>query len=60
MRRLRRRGSSAALERVTDQGVEDETLVRLWAADLLEENGFSVLEAEEADALLNYWKLGLT
>ena len=32
--------------------VEDETLIRLWAADLLEENGFSVLEAEDADAAL--------
>ena len=32
--------------------VEDETLIRLWAADLLEENGFSVLEAKDADAAL--------
>jgi CheY-like chemotaxis protein len=32
--------------------VEDETLIRLWAADLLEENGFSVLEAENAEAAL--------
>jgi two-component system, response regulator PdtaR len=32
--------------------VEDETLVRLWAAGLLEENGFSVLEAKDADAAL--------
>jgi two-component system, response regulator PdtaR len=32
--------------------VEDETLIRLWAADLLEENGFSVLESEDADAAL--------
>jgi two-component system, response regulator PdtaR len=32
--------------------VEDETLVRLWVADLLEENGFSVIEAEQADAAL--------
>jgi CheY-like chemotaxis protein len=32
--------------------VEDETLIRLWAADLLEENGFSVLEAANADAAL--------
>ena len=27
-------------------------LIRLWAADLLEENGFSVLEAKDADAAL--------
>jgi two-component system, response regulator PdtaR len=32
--------------------VEDEMLIRLWAADLLEENGFSVLEAENAEAAL--------
>jgi two-component system, response regulator PdtaR len=32
--------------------VEDETLIRLWAADLLEENGFSVIEAKDADAAL--------
>jgi two-component system, response regulator PdtaR len=32
--------------------VEDETLIRLWAADLLQENGFSVLEAKDADAAL--------
>ena len=32
--------------------VEDETLIRLWAADLLEENGFSVLEAENAERAL--------
>jgi two-component system, response regulator PdtaR len=32
--------------------VEDETLIRIWAADLLEENGFSVLEAKDADAAL--------
>jgi two-component system, response regulator PdtaR len=32
--------------------VEDETLIRLWAADLLEENGFSVLEAKDAEAAL--------
>jgi CheY-like chemotaxis protein len=32
--------------------VEDETLIRLWAADILEENGFSVLEATDADAAL--------
>ena len=32
--------------------VEDEALIRLWAADLLEENGFSVLEAKDADAAL--------
>jgi two-component system, response regulator PdtaR len=32
--------------------VEDEALIRYWAADLLEENGFSVLEAEDADAAL--------
>jgi CheY-like chemotaxis protein len=32
--------------------VEDETLIRLWAAGLLEENGFSVLEAKDADAAL--------
>jgi two-component system, response regulator PdtaR len=32
--------------------VEDETFIRLWAADLLEENGFSVLEAKDAAAAL--------
>jgi two-component system, response regulator PdtaR len=32
--------------------VEDEALIRLWAADLLEENGFSVLEAKDAEAAL--------
>lgn len=32
--------------------VEDEALIRSWAADLLEENGFSVLEAKDADAAL--------
>jgi two-component system, response regulator PdtaR len=32
--------------------VEDETLIRLWAAGLLQENGFSVLEAENAEAAL--------
>jgi two-component system, response regulator PdtaR len=32
--------------------VEDETLIRLWAADLLEESGFSVLEAENAEGAL--------
>jgi CheY-like chemotaxis protein len=32
--------------------VKDETLIRLWAAGLLEENGFSVLEAENAEAAL--------
>jgi CheY-like chemotaxis protein len=32
--------------------VEDETLIRLWAADLLQENGFYVLEAKDADAAL--------
>ena len=32
--------------------VEDETLIRLWAADLLEEKGFSVLEAKDAEAAL--------
>jgi two-component system, response regulator PdtaR len=32
--------------------VEDETLTRLWVADLLEENGFTVLEAEDANAAL--------
>ena len=32
--------------------VEDEMLIRFWAADLLEENGFSVLEAKNADAAL--------
>jgi DNA-binding response OmpR family regulator len=32
--------------------VEDEALIRLWVADILEENGFSVLEAKDADAAL--------
>jgi two-component system, response regulator PdtaR len=32
--------------------VEDETLIRLWVADLLEENGFSVVEAPNADSAL--------
>jgi two-component system, response regulator PdtaR len=32
--------------------VEDETLIRLWVADLLAENGFSVLEAKDADVAL--------
>jgi two-component system, response regulator PdtaR len=32
--------------------VEDEALIRIWAAGLLEENGFSVLEANDADAAL--------
>jgi two-component system, response regulator PdtaR len=32
--------------------VEDETLIRLWAADLLQEDGFLVLEAKNADAAL--------
>jgi two-component system, response regulator PdtaR len=32
--------------------VEDETLIRLWVADLFEENGFTVLEAENANAAL--------
>jgi two-component system, response regulator PdtaR len=32
--------------------VEDETLIRLWVADLLAENGFSVLQAKDADAAL--------
>jgi DNA-binding response OmpR family regulator len=32
--------------------VEDETLIRLWVADLLAENGFFVLEAKDADAAL--------
>jgi CheY-like chemotaxis protein len=32
--------------------VEDEALIRIWAAELLEENGFSVLEAKDADAAL--------
>jgi two-component system, response regulator PdtaR len=32
--------------------VEDEALIRIWATDLLEENGFSVLEAKDADAAL--------
>jgi two-component system, response regulator PdtaR len=32
--------------------VEDEALIRLWAAEVLEEDGFSVLEAPNADAAL--------
>jgi two-component system, response regulator PdtaR len=32
--------------------VEDELLLRMYAADLLEENGFGVVEAENADAAL--------
>jgi len=32
--------------------VEDETLVRLWVADFLEEEGFSVIEAEQAESAL--------
>ena len=32
--------------------VEDEALIRIWAADLLEEDGFSVIEAKDADAAL--------
>jgi two-component system, response regulator PdtaR len=32
--------------------VEDEALIRLWVADILEENGFSVLEAKDANAAL--------
>jgi two-component system, response regulator PdtaR len=32
--------------------VEDEPLIRLWVADVLEENGFSVMAAENADAAL--------
>ena len=32
--------------------VEDEALLRMYAADLLEENGFSVVEAENADTAL--------
>jgi CheY-like chemotaxis protein len=31
---------------------EDEELIRLWAADVLEENGFSVLEAANAEAAM--------
>jgi two-component system, response regulator PdtaR len=31
---------------------EDEELIRLWAADVLQENGFSVLEAANAEAAL--------
>jgi two-component system, response regulator PdtaR len=31
---------------------EDEELIRLWAADVLEENGFRVLEAANAEAAL--------
>ena len=30
--------------------VEDEALLRMYAADMLEENGFGVVEAENADA----------
>lgn len=33
--------------------VEDEELIRLVAADILEDTGFSVLEAENAQAALN-------
>jgi CheY-like chemotaxis protein len=36
--------------------VEDEALIRIWAADLLEENGFSVLEAKDADIALKLLK----
>jgi CheY-like chemotaxis protein len=32
--------------------VEDETLIRLWAADLLQENGFSVLDPKDGNAAL--------
>jgi two-component system, response regulator PdtaR len=32
--------------------VEDDELLRLYAADLLEEHGFGVVEAENADAAL--------
>jgi two-component system, response regulator PdtaR len=32
--------------------VEDEALLRMYAADLLEENGFGVVEAANADAAL--------
>jgi two-component system, response regulator PdtaR len=32
--------------------VEDDALVRMCAADMLEENGFGVVEAENADAAL--------
>jgi two-component system, response regulator PdtaR len=32
--------------------VEDEALLRMYAADFLEENGFSVVEAENADTAL--------
>jgi response regulator RpfG family c-di-GMP phosphodiesterase len=39
-------------EKPTILVVEDEALLRLYAADLLEENGFSVVEAENADAAL--------
>jgi CheY-like chemotaxis protein len=31
---------------------EDEELIRLWAADVLQENGFSVLEAANAEAAM--------
>jgi hypothetical protein len=33
--------------------VEDDALLRMHAADLLEENGFGVVEAASADAALN-------
>jgi CheY-like chemotaxis protein len=39
--------------------VEDEALTRLWAADLIEENGFSVLEAKYADAALKVLRTNL-
>jgi CheY-like chemotaxis protein len=32
---------------------EDETLLRLWAAEVLEESGFSVIEAADAEAALD-------
>jgi two-component system, response regulator PdtaR len=32
--------------------VEDESLIRFWVAELLEENGFSVLMAADADTAL--------
>jgi CheY-like chemotaxis protein len=32
--------------------VEDDALLRMYAAGLLEENGFGVVEAENADAAL--------
>ena len=31
---------------------EDEELIRLWAADVLQENGFSVVEAANAEAAM--------